>query len=381
MKLTETNVAKLKLDAGQKDRIVFDDTVPGFGIRLRASGQRTWLYQYKLGGRTRRLTIGSASVIRAGAARDIAVTSYTQVRRGGDPASDRHQQVQRSLNTFGWLSEQFLASYKARPRTLDEVHRHLKKSALPLHGTPIDTLSRRHIADLLGKIEASSGAVTSNRVRSSISALFSWGMSEGLVQSNPTIGVTRRQETPRDRVLSDDELKRVWLAANNGDSGIIVRLLILTAQRRGEIAGLRWDEIDFNTGVFSLAGTRTKNGRPHTVPITPTTRTLLQSRPRGAEKVFQFEAWSFAKKRLDERAGINAAWVLHDIRRSVATGMANLGVQPHVIETILNHASGFKAGVGGVYNRSPYAAEKAAALELWDRHIASIVELRGHDGE
>ena len=106
--------------------------------------------------------------------------------------------------------------------------------------------------------------------------------------------------------------------------------------------------------------------------MSPTTRALLERVPREAGTVFTFRGWDFAKKRLDERAGI-APWVVHDLRRSAATGMANLGVQPHVIETILNHVSGFKAGVGGVYNRSPYAAEKAAALELWDKHVAQIV--------
>ena len=372
MKLTEVTVAALKLDADAKDRIVFDASIPGFGIRLRKSGAKTWLFQYKLAGRTRRVTLGATSAIKAGKARDIAAEMYTRVRLGGDPAADRHQQVRRSLNTFGWLSEQFLASYKARPKTLEEVHRHLKKSALPLHGTPIDSLTRRHIADLLGKVDTASGAVSANRVRASISAMFSWAMSEGLAASNPVIGVTKRQETPRDRVLNDDELKRVWLATNDDTHGIILKLLILTAQRRGEIAGLRWEEIDFDRGIISLPGSRTKNGRPHTIPMSPTTTALLEGVPRDAETVFTFRGWDFAKRRLDERAGI-APWVVHDLRRSAATGMANLGIQPHVIETILNHVSGFRAGVGGTYNRSPYSVEKAAALELWDRHIASIV--------
>ena len=238
VKLTETNVAKLKLNAGQKDRIVFDDTVPGFGIRLRASGQRTWLYQYKLGGRTRRLPIGSASVIRTGAARDIAVTSYTRIDAAATPHPTGTQQVQRSLNTFGWLSEQFLASYKALRRTLDEVHRHSKKSALPLHGTPIDTLSRRHIADLLGKIEASSGAVTRTGYAAAYRRCSRGECPKGSSRAIRQSVCSSRQETPRDRVLSDDELKRVWLAANNGDFGIIVRLLIFTAECCGEIAGL-----------------------------------------------------------------------------------------------------------------------------------------------
>ena len=133
--------------------------------------------------------------IKAGKARDIAADMYTKVRLGGDPATERHQQVQRSFSTFAWLAEQFLASYKGRPKTLMEIHRHLKKSALPLHSTPIDSLTRRHIADLLGKVDTASGAVSANRVRASISTMFSWAMSKGLAASNP---VNRCDQAARD---------------------------------------------------------------------------------------------------------------------------------------------------------------------------------------
>ena len=175
-------------------------------------------------------------------------------------------------------------------------------------------------------------------------------------------------------MLSDDELARVWRAAKNDVYGVIVRLLILTAQRKGEIAGLRWEEIDLDRGIISLPSSRTKNHRPHAIPLSPTARRLLESRPRNGDAVFgNFQGWGFAKKRLDQRAGISVPWVLHDLRRSVASGMGDLGVQPDVIESVLNHQSGSKAGISGVYNRSPYAAEKAAALELWDKHVAQIV--------
>jgi integrase len=372
VKLTESAVAALRLEPDKKDIIHFDDAIPGLGVRLRKSGVKVWIFQYKLAGKTRRVTLGAASAIKAGKARDIAAEMYSRVRLGGDPASDRQQQVQRSLNTFGWLSAQFFAAYKARPRTVEETKRHLLKYCLPLHPTPIDAINRRQIADLLGKLDKDSGAATANRVRSSLSALFSWAMSEGLTATNPTIGVTKRQERPRERVLGDDELARIWRATGDDVYGTIIKLLILTAQRRGEISGLRWEEIDFDRGVISLPGARTKNHRPHSIPITPTARGLLQSVPKSAESLFSFDGWGYAKRNLDKRSGVSN-WVVHDLRRSVATGMADLGVQPHIIETILNHVGGFRAGVGGVYNRSPYEQEKRQALELWDRHIMSVM--------
>lgn len=372
MRLTETAVAALKLGPDQGDIIVFDDAIPGLGIRLRKSGLKTWLFQYKLSGRTRRVTLGPTSAIKAGKARDIAADMYSRVRLGGDPASDRQQQVQRSLNTFHWLATQFLASHKGRPKTLTEVNRHLLQYCAPLHSTPMDAITRRHIADLLGKLDQNSGPASANRTRSTLSALFSWAMSEGLATANPVIGVTKRQERPRERILNDSELAGVWHAAGDDVYGTIIKLLILTAQRRGEIAGLTWNEIDLDRGVISLSGTRTKNHRAHTFPITPTTQQLLRGIKSDTEHLFRFDGWGYAKRNLDHRSGV-ANWVLHDLRRSVATGMADLGVQPHVVEVVLNHIGGFRAGVGGVYNRSPYEREKREALELWDRHIVQIV--------
>jgi integrase len=169
-------------------------------------------------------------------------------------------------------------------------------------------------------------------------------------------------------------------------------LLILTGQRANEIAALRWSEIDFKTNVINLPRDRTKNGRPHTIPLAATARALLVEVPvqEGRELVFgkgtgSFGDWSNSKKNLDAAIAEGGnrkplpPWTIHDIRRSVATGMADLGVQPHIIEAVLNHVSGHKGGVAGIYNRSSYAAEKAAALARWDEHVRSIVSAPGHD--
>ena len=197
-------------------------------------------------------------------------------------------------------------------------------------------------------------------------------------------GTNKRSEQARDRVLSEEEIRLVWRALPDSDYGVIVKLLFLTGQRRDEIAALCWHEIDSRTNVITLPRERTKNGRPHTIPLAPTARTLLAdiSVREGREFVFgknagPFSDWSHRKKKLDTAIAENGKplppWTIHDIRRTVATGMADIGIQPHIIEAVLNHVSGHKGGIAGVYNRSSYAAEKAAALARWDVHIASIV--------
>ena len=177
--------------------------------------------------------------------------------------------------------------------------------------------------------------------------------------------------------MTDDELVAVWIAAPTSDFGRIVKLLMLTGQRREEIAALQRSEI--GDGVLALPAARTKNSRSHDVPLSPQALTVLGDQPQrvGREHVFGegeggFSGFSRAKDRLDKASGVTD-WTLHDLRRTMATRMADLGVQPHVIEAILNHVSGHKAGVAGVYNRSTYAAEKRSALDLWGAHVQTLL--------
>jgi integrase len=339
---------------------------------VRASGARTWIYQYKIGGKTRRLVLGHVTAIKPARAREIAGELHAKVRLGGDPASEKRQNAQRTLNTFGTLAERFLDQYKRRPRTKYEVERHLQKYAAPLHPAPVDAITLQDCAALLAKIDKASGGITANRVRATLSAVFSWAMREGLALSNPVANTNKREEKARDRVLSNDELKRIWNAAGDEAYGTIVKLLILTGQRRSEISELRWSELDFSTGVINLPGDRTKNKRPHVIPLSPAARALLMKLPRSGDLVFEFTAWAYQKDIFDKRSGVNG-WVIHDLRRTVATGMADIGIQPHIIEAVLNHVSGHKGGVAGIYNRSSYAAEKAAALARWDERVEAIV--------
>ena len=195
-------------------------------------------------------------------------------------------------------------------------------------------------------------------------------MREGLALSNPVANTNKREEHARDRVLSDDEIRRIWNAAGDDAFGTIIKLLILTGQRRSEIAncaGVR----SAPTPSSSPASALRTSGRMLS-RLAPTARALLEKSPRNGDGVFKFTAWAYSRTILDKRSGVSG-WVIHDIRRSVATGMADIGIPPHIIEAVLNHVSGHKGGVAGIYNRSSYAAEKAAALARWDEHVASIV--------
>ena len=377
MKLTASSTAALALDPGVKDRIFFDDDVPGFGVRLRESGKRSWIFQYKMAGATRRLALGEVAAIPLPQARKTASELHARVRLGFDPSSEKRERISNAADTFGALSKKFLDQYQARPATVSETTRHLLKYAAPLHSRPVNAIEQRDVAELLHRLDRDSGTVTRNRVRSTLSQLFAWAMSEGLATANPVIGTKRSAETSRERVLTDSELRRVWCALNGNSFSQVVRMLILTGQRRNEIAQLKWSEVDLEARTITLSAERTKNKRPHVVPLAAKAAALLAALPRSGaagESVFPyFNSWGYCKDLLDKNAGLSD-WTLHDLRRTAATGMANVGVQPHVIEAVLNHVSGSRAGVAGVYNRATYAAEKAEALAKWDAHVRHLAE-------
>jgi integrase len=201
-----------------------------------------------------------------------------------------------------------------------------------------------------------------------------------LAENNPAALCNRNAEKSRDRVLSRDEIKQVWAALPDTDYGAIVKLLVLTGQRATEISDLQWSEIDRERGLISLPPSRTKNRRWHAVPMSDMVRAIIEARPQnGRDHVFGvghkrgFTGWSRAKANLDEAVKI-PSWRIHDIRRSAATGMAEIGIQPWIIESILNHVSGFKGGIAGIYNKASHGTEKAQALTRWAEYVAAIVE-------
>jgi integrase len=225
--------------------------------------------------------------------------------------------------------------------------------------------------------------IGANRLLGILGRLFGWLANRDVIKAAPTAGVKKPGvERSRDRVLTDAEIVAVWQAtAEIGwPSGPLVRMLLLTGQRRDEAAAASWPEIDVYSALWSIPGTRTKNGRPHHVQLAKPVLELLEDVPRFADGDFLFGAggrgpfkgFGRAKGRLDKLAGI-APWTLHDLRRSCATGMASLGVPPHVIERILNHVSGTRGGIAGVYDRSALDAERRNALERWAEHVEKLV--------
>lgn len=204
-------------------------------------------------------------------------------------------------------------------------------------------------------------------------------MQEGFSDRNPVGDTAKRPERARERVLSRDELKAIWHATDEpGDHNAIVRLLLLTGQRRQEVGGMSWPEVDLEKAVWTIPSERTKNRRVHEVPLSPLAMDVLAGLMGRFDRAFvfgigngPFSGWSRAKARLDRKSGVQN-WTLHDLRRTFVTEMAEIGVQPHVIEAIVNHTSGHKAGVAGVYNRAVYAREKRSALDRWSDEIGRL---------
>jgi integrase len=395
MRLTETKLNGLKLLPGKSERIVFDESLPGFGLRLRAGGKRTWIAQYRIGAKQRRVTLGSTNALSADAARKAAKAALAKAQLGIDPQIEKAETRARAAVTLGAAAEGYLAwcKQKLKPRSYLEVERHLKRHWAPLRELPLDRARRADVAARLGEITDENGPFAANRARAALSALYGWAMGQGIADANPVIGTHRpAEEVSRDRVLSDAELRDVWHRAGEGDFGSIVRLLILTGQRREEVGGLLWSELELEAAVWSIRPERTKNRLAHDVPLSPLAKRILASRSKTDERDFvfgsrfgPFQGWSKAKAALDARLASAAEaeggskaklvpWRVHDLRRTVATRMADLGVLPHVIEAVLNHISGHRAGVAGVYNRATYADEKRRALDLWALRLEAITE-------
>lgn len=393
MKLTAATVQKLRLPPAMADKIFFDERLSGFGLRVRKGGKRTWIAQYRVGAKQRRIALGTDENLDAAEAFQRAKEALSKVALGADPQTEKAERRAQASVTVGAMAERYLAERAAKrlkPRSYEEVERHLKKHWATLAETPVRNVTRADVAAQLGRIAKDSGPFASNRARAALSAFFSWAIGEGLVGATPVLGTNKAtEEISRDRVLNTVELEAVWKEAGEGDYAAIVRLLILTGQRREEVGGMLWSEIDTKGAVWAIGAERTKNGLAHAVPLTAPALTVLSNleRREGRDLIFgagdgAFQGWSNAKTALDKRVLARLAkdkhpplrpWRLHDIRRTVATGMADGGVQPHVIEAVLNHVSGHKAGVAGVYNRASYVAEKREAVGMWARQIAALV--------
>lgn len=369
--LTDLTLRQLPLPAtGQID--YWDKMLPGFGVRASCGGAKSFVLVH--GRRRHRATIGRVGVISLKEARDAARRILAEATLG----KHHHPRI-----TFERFSVEFFAEceQRIRPRTIIGYRRILNRYFLPkLRFEIMEEVPRQSIQKILDGMTAT--PAMQNNAFAFIRCYMRAGLRRGYLSASPCadMRLPARKNT-RDRVLTGEELKIVWDAAGNaGIFGQIVRLLILTGQRRGEIAGLTKDYIDPKARTITLPQALSKNGRRHTFPygelaceifgaIPEHSRAYLLSHPRYDNS---FDGWSKSKREFDKACGI-VHWTLHDLRRTFATNLAELRVAPHVIERLLNHVSGTISGVAAVYNRHAYMDEMRAAIELWEMRLRSLI--------
>ena len=288
--------------------------------------------------------------------------------------------VKKCLDQYLARHEAAVALGKRRKSTQTETTRYLMRDLAPLHRLHITKLDRRLVGAELAQLTVENGPIAANRALTALSAFLNWAMREGYCETNIAALCNRNEEASRDRVLDADEIRALWRALPPTDFGDILKLLLLTACRREEIAQLRWSEVDLQKATIRLPGTRTKNKLPHTIPLSKPALAILRGREQnGRAHVFGqwaaggFSGWSASKNQL--KLSLDP-WTIHDLRRSAISHMAAkpLSVPPHILEAIANHISGTKAGVAGIYNREAYETEKRDALEAWGAHLMTIVQ-------
>jgi integrase len=423
IKLTQPAVDKLKPPAS--GRVEFwDSQLPGFGLRVSDRGRKTWIAMYRVNGKLVRETIGTAAIIpNVGDARARARESLQKAQSGINPVEARRtssakaaqEASVRAAQTFAAGADRYLKEYvekNTRPATLKETRRIIERDVKPRWATTaIRDIARQDVNELLDEIADRGALVQANRTLARLKTLFSWALDEDLIDNDPTARVRRRiKESARDRALSDDEIRLFWAGCEKlgWPFGPMFKLLLLTAQRRDEVGGMEWTEIEpREKRVWAIPREKAKNDRAHEVHLSELAIEIIDglpkiSRPRvddaGSEPspyVFTtngerpVSGFSKAKERLDnhmmqllraelEEAGKDPGkaeidgWILHDLRRTAA-GMARLNIAPHVVDRILNHVSGTIRGVAAVYNRHAYLEERKAALEAWGRYVESLV--------
>jgi integrase len=369
--------------------------VPGLVLRVSPSGKKSWVVTARRPGfkNPSRYTVGDYRHLTLSEARRKAQDFKAVLRDGGDPVADKRKRRAEAAahaiaqpDTVRSASQRFIAHCRQKNRTVKEQERILERDVLPSWGDiPLADIQRRDVMKLL-EDKAATSPTMANRLLALVRRFFNWAMEVDLLDDNPATGVKApHKEITRERVLSDSELKAVWLAAEEMGKpfGSITQLLILTAQRRDELVSMRWSEISAGEGELVIPGARTKNGNENRVPLCNAAMEIIENQPviDGSDFVFPSlrspldkpaSGLSGAKRNLDEISG-TTGWRFHDLRRTAASGMARNGVPPHVVEKILNHVGGVLGGVAAIYNRHGYQQEKRQALETWAAHVDEIM--------
>jgi integrase len=385
IKLTKRVIDDLQPQA--IDKFYWDIDITGLAVKVTPKGRKTFLVQYRPGGRktpTRKVSIGQYGTVTVHKARNAASQILGLRAEGRDPALERQQARHRTASDrFSDIADDFLAKHASQNRTAEETARVIRRNALPKWGSrSIHEIGKRDVNDLLDAVVARGSPVAANRLLAALRKLFNWCVSRGIITASPCAGVSApHREKSRDRVLSDDELVSIIMKAREigGAFGGIVQMLVFTAQRRNEVSETTWDEMNIDTGMWTIPGERTKNGKSHFVHLSEQARAVLERAPNVGEFVFTsngktpFSGFSKAKKRLDIVSGV-IDWRLHDLRRTVTTGMATLGIAPHIADKVMNHLTGTISGVAAVYQRHEFLEERKTSLEAWGRYVQSLMD-------
>jgi integrase len=370
-----------------------DGKVRGLVLRVSPDGGKAWsvLYRRKIDGRRRRATVGAYPALGLADARSAALDVLARVSKGGDPAGEKNRANAGQPVTFGDLCTRYLESYaEQHKRSGHQDRQMLEKDALPVLRTrALVTLKRADIADVIQRVVARGAPIQANRLFEVVRGAFNWGVSAGLIDTTPCIGLKAPSpEASRDRVLSDDEIRALWEGLEAAKMSWAVaqglRLLLVTGQRVGEVIGARSSELNLDRGEWRLPAERVKNGSPHEVPLSDLAVSLFEealARSRSKTLVFPsaitsepIAGHSVAKavKRSLEVLGLKN-FTPHDLRRTCATGMAKAGIPRLIVDKALNHVSADRSTISGVYDRYSYQAEKREALDLWASNLNAIL--------
>ena len=394
--MPRTRLTKSAIDAlptPQSDIVYWDAGVPGFGVKVTPKGRKVFIVLYRTGGagsKLRKYTVGPYGRVTLHQARLAAQKVFAAKLEGRDPAAEKRERKRRVVaDRVEDLLESFIAQRLSQNRSGGEIARLLRREVgKAWSGKSIHEISKRDVVEVISAIEQRGAPVAANKTLKSIKTFLRWCVGRAILDQSPAADVPLpAKEVARDRVLDDQELAKVILAARKigGPYGGVVELLALTGQRREEVARLTWEELDLEQRVWTIPKTRTKNIKAHVVHLSDQAMAVLKRADRQGPYVFSlvgskpFQEFSGAKRQLDQLSGV-IGWRLHDLRRTCVSGMARLGVPPHVADKILNHQTGTISGVAAVYQRHEFFAERRAALEVWGTHITELLGEKSQDG-
>lgn len=394
IRLTATAVEKFTPPPTSR-RDVYDAEVPGLVLRISSSGVKSWSFTYRTEGQPRRLTLGAHPGVSLKLARERAREARAAIQRGEDPVEDKKaEEHNRQINGFATCTRDFIEHYaKRRQKTWDETERLMEKLAIPAFGnTPVKEIRRRDVVQLLDKVAVKTPH-QANRLRAYLSRMFKWLIEREVLEISPVIGVTPCiKPYARSRILSDLELVALWQATGKlgGAFGAAVRFLISTGVRRDEASLLRWDELDGNWAA--MPASRMKGGRDFKAALSTTAKAIVNGMPHFDKCPYVFttngrspiSGWSKSKDKLDklmeEVLGEPVQdWRIHDLRRTLASGLAMLGYRTEVIKRVLGHAANTSDVTAVHYNWHNYDAEAMAAVQAWANHLTKLTSPKQSD--